>query len=412
MSASSIPSSYLITSPTQHALSISGSGSCISPYDFGVVKKIITVSGIVWDDANGNLNQDGVEPVVNGTNNGAGVLTGMPLFVNLVDTTGLVIGSAPVQIDGSYSLANVPQSVLGLILELSANSGTLNAAMPSVLLPNNWVNTGENKNGQGGSADAIPDSKISFTSGSVNITSQNFGIERLPDSDPLSQNYGNNVPNTQYTVPSLSGSDPEDGIAGPGKTYKIISLPAGAVLFYNGVPVIPGQVINNYNSSLLQIDPADVTFTTYFDYALMDAAGLQDPTPARVTLTWGAVLPIESMPLTGMAKDRSNLLTWSTESEYNTDHFELQHSNDGTSFVALANVSSRGNSNNKTYYSYLHHDPTGTMNFYRVKLIKRTGEISYSNTVLIKSGGSSSEESSSELELSESEEELVSICLC
>lgn len=391
LSQQSIPSNYTITTTTQRTISLSGNNTCIYPFDFGVNKKVISVSGLVWDDSNGNLIKDGVENVVDGTNSGASVSAGLPLYVNLIDSLGLVMDVAQVRTDGTYTFPYVLQSYPGLTLQLSANPGTQNASMPAVTLPNNWVTIGENKNGQGGVADNLADSKILFNTTTSNITLQNFAIERLPSSDPKTQNYGLNVPNTWYTIPALTGSDPEDGIAGAGKKYKIINLPTGATLAYNGVNVVAGQVISNYNSALLKISPAINTYTANFDYALIDAAGKMDPVHATVTVFWGAVLPIESMPLTGVSKDKSNLLNWSTESEIDTDHFELQNSADGSNYITIANVSSRGNSNSKTLYHYLHQYPMGTLNFYRVKLVKRTGQASYSNTVLLKAGAGESE---------------------
>ena len=34
-------------------------------------------------------------------------------------------------------------------------------------------------------------------------------------------------------VPTLSGSDPEDGTLGAGNTFKITSLPTNGTLYYN-----------------------------------------------------------------------------------------------------------------------------------------------------------------------------------
>ncbi len=99
---------------------------------------------------------------------------------------------------------------------------------------------------------------------------------------------------TTLQVPPLSGNDPEDGVLGTGKTFKIITLPTNATLFYNGTAITtPNFTIANYDPTKLTIDPNDGALTVSFTYAAVDAAGQSDASPATVTMpfTTAPVIP-------------------------------------------------------------------------------------------------------------------------
>ncbi|PWJ57354.1 putative secreted protein (Por secretion system target) [Dyadobacter jejuensis] len=125
----------------------------------------VTVNGLVWSDNNGNGVQDEGET---GTNAGG-------LFVNLLDGTDKIVTSSPVEIDGLYSLPDVPAHATGYMLVLAA---TNSAKAPS--LPNrDWVNTGDhigvgNKANQGSTL-----GMIELATSAENVDNQNFGIQNI-----------------------------------------------------------------------------------------------------------------------------------------------------------------------------------------------------------------------------------------
>ncbi len=241
----------------------------------------VTVSGLVFTDANGNITINGSDT---GTNAGSANLT-----VYAIDATGQVIDKATVAADGTYSLANVPvNSSVTLRLSNDASVAIGATAPTSSSLPTGWINTGENKNGV---TETTTLGDIAITTTNVNINNQNFGIEQLPNSTNLTALPQTNPGGTATVqVPTLAGTDPEDGSLGSGQSFQIVTLPTNGTLYYDGVAITTaGQVISNYNPSLLRFDPTDDGPTTVsFTYAAIDAAGQADPTPATVT-----------MPLTG-----------------------------------------------------------------------------------------------------------------
>lgn len=99
-----------------------------------------------------------------------------------------------------------------------------------------------------------------------------------------------------------------------------------------------------------------------------------------------ATLPANAMPLTGIQKQSENRLYWSTESEMNSDHFEVENSLDGGTFTKIATVSAKGNSSLKSYYNYVHQNPAKATNYYRIKLVYADGRTGYSNIISLKPG--------------------------
>ncbi|NJN32852.1 MAG: hypothetical protein HC824_22415, partial [Synechococcales cyanobacterium RM1_1_8] len=233
------------------------------------IAKPVTISGSVLNDANGLTDSS-----INGTGTNAG-----GLFANLVDGTGKVVASTTVAANGTYSFLGIGAGAY--TVSLSTTAGVQGATAPSVSLPSSWVNTGEGS----GASDGSVNGSTAITVAAVNVTGINFGIERLPDTTALSPAAQTNPGGTTTVqVPTLAGTDPEDGALGSGKSFKIVTLPANGTLTYNNVAVTAGQVITSYDPTLLKLDPNDGAITVSFTYGAIDAAGKEDPTPATVTM--------------------------------------------------------------------------------------------------------------------------------
>ncbi len=377
----SVPAFHHTTTLLQHNFTAVSTQTCLSPYDYGIAKNKITVSGNMFNDANGLM--DGI---VNGT--GMGVVNSMVLYAYLIDTSGKVVYRTTVAVGGAFSFPAV-DILTNFTLRLSTTSLNIGDNAPSdVALPADWIATGDcfgiNNNAGTGNSVLAPCAKIAVNTGTVNITGVNFGIERLPDSDDKSRNYTVNVPGMQYAVPGFSGSDPEDGVLGSGKTYKITTVPNNAVLFYNGALVTANMVITSFDPTLLLIDPSDNALVCTFTYASRDAAGYYDPTPAAVTITWSQTLPVKLISFSGRLNGSKVDLNWVTANELNTKHFEVERSADGLRFSKLATVTAKGNSNSPTSYDLVDPAPLKGVNYYRLKMVDIDGKFEYSQVVIIR----------------------------
>lgn len=249
----------------------------------------ITISGTVFDDGDGNL--DGA---IDGT--AIGTADGNQLYVYL-DSAGIIVRKVTLSGTGTYSFTGNPSQTY-TVIATSANLSIGATAPTSSVLPTNWLNTGEqfgtnNTSGSGietGTANGV----ISVNS-NLNVTNVNFGIEKRPESNNVTATAQTNPGGTvQVQVPALSGSDLEDGTlpnnTTPSRTVVVETLPSNATLYYNGVAVTVGQVIANYNSSLLTVDPNfNGAGTVTFTYAWRDSAQAKDLSPATVTMPFDAL---------------------------------------------------------------------------------------------------------------------------
>jgi len=80
-----------------------------------------------------------------------------------------------------------------------------------------------------------------------------------------------------------------------------------------------------------------------------------------------APLPIELSKFDGFNKGENNHLFWSTSSEHNTSHFELQKSRDGENWTTIATLNAAGNSTDNIDYSVTDYNVDPTINYYRLK---------------------------------------------
>lgn len=96
------------------------------------------------------------------------------------------------------------------------------------------------------------------------------------------------------------------------------------------------------------------------------------------------ILPIElnNFQVTLNSKSQAEL-TWSTASEWNADHFNIERSSDGSLFQTIGTVSAAGNSVTTQHYSYIDINPVTGKNYYRLRQEDADGSYSYSEIQVI-----------------------------
>lgn len=94
----------------------------------------------------------------------------------------------------------------------------------------------------------------------------------------------------------------------------------------------------------------------------------------------GIVLPVNWLSFTAQkTNERAIELKWSTATEINNDHYEIQRSADGINFSTITNVVAT----NKKQYAYTDIHPLSSTSFYRIKQVDKDGKYSYSSIVKI-----------------------------
>lgn len=364
-----------------------GNGRLLNTWAWGITQEstqsitlqCVTVSGTVWNDADGSAN--GGFPSNIRTNSEPGVNAGGSLYANLVDpVTNNVLYSVAVAADGTYTLLNCPVNASGMLVYITTSQVANGSPVPNAGTTSAWTNT----------SPLIR----SFNSSTGVITGIDFGIEQLPNSD--NQNYTISMPvlnsmvtlNGAGTIASpgpLHGSDPEDGILGSNKTVVITSVPTNEQLYYNGNLVTNNTTIPNYNPAWLQVKFTTINsvIVTSFTYAYVDAAGKQDPTPATYTINMSVVLANSLNSFTGRGSDYGNVLNWTGYEEIPGAYYILQRSTDGNNFTDIDKVAATGNGTTVSHSYTDQFSSPNTPTYYRLEWTDGNGNVAFSNVVTI-----------------------------
>ncbi|MDP4149411.1 MAG: hypothetical protein Q8927_02585 [Bacteroidota bacterium] len=346
----------------------------------------LTVSGTVWDDADGSAN--GTFSNIK-TNSEAGTNAGNTLFASLIDpVTNNVISTVAVNTNGTYTLPNCPVNATGMKVVISTTAGVVGSPAPPATIPAaiNWTNTSP--------------LTYTFNTATTNVTGLDFGVEQLPNS--VDQNYTIAMPpvnsirplNGFGTIASpgpLAGSDPEDGTLGSTKTVVITQVPTNEQLFYNGVLVTNNTTITNYTPVLLGVKFINVGVpSTSFQYAFVDAAGRQDPTPATYTINMSVVLQTTLTAFAGKEVDNGVGLNWTATNVTSGLYFTVERSADGSNFTAIGRVDGVNTGGNADLAFTDNNPLPDATGYYRLKMTDVSGAVSYSNIIAISLGSGNS----------------------
>ncbi|MEO6549790.1 MAG: esterase-like activity of phytase family protein [Ferruginibacter sp.] len=94
------------------------------------------------------------------------------------------------------------------------------------------------------------------------------------------------------------------------------------------------------------------------------------------------VLPVQSVAFTARLANGKSYLQWTTQNEVNVKYFEVERGKDGGQFNKITVVNAKGTGS--ADYNTIDEKPLNGNNYYRLKIIDNDGNISYSNTLLIK----------------------------
>ncbi|CAA6819466.1 MAG: Conserved repeat domain protein, partial [uncultured Sulfurovum sp.] len=226
------------------------------------------IAGTVFDDGNND-----------GTVNGKPINTpdGSPLYVTLLDANNSILASKAVASDGTYSFDGDDNVTADANYKVILAT-TIDATVAS--LPVNWNNADGEHIGTGAGLDGSNDGKIAVSVEEADVLEVNFGINKKPEVVNVSEPEQFNPSGTiKVDVPDLNVSDEEDGTP---TTITIETVPSNAKLYYNDTLVVAGEVIENFDNSLLTIDPDAGDQSISFEYTTTDKVGV---TSDRATVT-------------------------------------------------------------------------------------------------------------------------------
>ncbi len=171
-------------------------------------------------------------------------------------------------------------------------------------------------------------------------------------------------------------------------TFDSIPVPATGdksfrVGFYNIPPnfsyttlVQEDSLLTNSNSKLDPITGRTKLFRLY-------AGASRTDIDAGIKSAPGVVLPFTIDQFNGYYGEGLIQLKWSTFTEINMDHFNIERSTDGNNFRQIGKISAEGSNSENTNYSYLDISAERGSNFYRLAMIDNDGNYTYSKVITV-----------------------------
>ncbi len=351
-----------------------------------------SISGKVFDDANGDGVKAAGEPATTFGNTLYGVLSD--------GTSGLVLQVSSINGSGAFSFSNIMPNTSGLRVRISTTAPAIGAAAPASTWPSGWVGTlgqygASNLAGSGVSPDTTSDIAVSV--GTSDVTNILIGYDQLPTTAPHSYNVAKPARNSTWKLNAgrgvglLGGTDPEDGPLGVGHKFVITSVAAlnGNKLYYDadGNTVLAAYeqitgytVITSFDSSrLYMVFSGFASNSASFSYTTVDAAGKSDPASSIYNINWQVALPVKLISFEAeKTNDNQVQLRWATASEIDNDHFDIERSADAKEWSTIGEVKGAGTTNAAQQYSIRDRQPLAGTSYYRLRQVDYDGQYEYS----------------------------------
>ena len=94
------------------------------------------------------------------------------------------------------------------------------------------------------------------------------------------------------------------------------------------------------------------------------------------------ILPINLSSFIAQKNNRTVLLKWTSNNEINFDGFEIEYSTNAKDFIKIGYIKSQQLSTENSY-SFIHTEPKQGANYYRLKMLDKDGQSSYSKIQLV-----------------------------
>lgn len=195
------------------------------------------------------------------------------------------------------------------------------------------------------------------------------------DSENLFDIYCNNTTTNQYYVIN---------------TDIYVVLPQTSHLFINGAkigeydiaktgesPITPGLSLNSI--AVFSTGNGTGTGIAELDMAAIELSNIN----LDYISTTSSTLPVSLVSFTGKYTNNTVQLRWTTASEKGNSHFEIQRSDNKTSFQNILKVEGNGNSTTRIDYSAFDNSPLSGTNYYRLKQVDFDGKESFSDIIAI-----------------------------
>ncbi len=91
------------------------------------------------------------------------------------------------------------------------------------------------------------------------------------------------------------------------------------------------------------------------------------------------VLPLDISSFNASAEGNSAVLQWTAATQQNTDHYDVQYSQDGTDWESIGSEKVSGNPSMSGNYNYVQYSPASGNAYYRIAQVGTDGSVSYTS---------------------------------
>ena len=121
----------------------------------------------------------------------------------------------------------------------------------------------------------------------------------------------------------------------------------------------------------------------HFELTVTDALGAVATDTVIINDGAAAVLPLTLLDFKASEKRDHILLQWTTTSETNTSHFEIEKLGTSQVYEKAGALNAKGSFANLNQYQYSDHFATAGVNYYRLKMIDKDGQFTYSKVIAV-----------------------------
>ncbi len=167
----------------------------------------------------------------------------------------------------------------------------------------------------------------------------------------------------------------------PNQTWQLSNINLANIFTNSGVPIPIGTIIPETAPGVYYLDVWFISGegynTSYTNNTFTFATGTTNPCSCNNPL------PVELISFEGVVDKEIVTLKWSTASEINNSHFEVERSLDGNRFELINIQEGTGNSNNIQNYSFIDNNTISGELYYRLKQVDYDGTFTYSETISV-----------------------------
>jgi hypothetical protein len=155
-------------------------------------------------------------------------------------------------------------------------------------------------------------------------------------------------------------------------TFKLVNMDA---------PGLTGFVKDNFLNTL---SPLNMAGDNNISFTISSAAGSYAADRFSIVFKPSAVVAVTLSTISAQRQsDKTIKVSWKAESEAGINRYEIQHSENGTTFSALGMQAPSNNAGGNVAYAYSDAQPYAGINYYRIKAESISGEVKYTAVVKV-----------------------------